>query len=138
MHIYPGSEHSIALTSDGGVFTWGSSRCGQLGHGTTSSEILPRRILELMGTLVTQVERRNCRMTTTRWTRVYRPYWRAASTAPPLFYVGPVSTLMVRPDFLQYQAYHLRPYHVDNISSCLITSVKQHWTELVLGWVTAW
>ena len=56
MIVEPGSEHSIVLTSEGGVFTWGSSRCGQLGHGTTTLEILPRRILELMGTLVTQVK----------------------------------------------------------------------------------
>ncbi len=31
-----GSEHSVALTVDGGVFSWGSSRCGQLGHGSTN------------------------------------------------------------------------------------------------------
>ena len=32
----------------------------------------------------------------------------------------------------------LQPYHVEYTSSCLITAVKQHWAELVLGWVTAW
>ena len=32
----------------------------------------------------------------------------------------------------------LRPYHVEYTSSRLITEVKQHWAELVLGWVTAW
>ena len=32
----------------------------------------------------------------------------------------------------------LRPYHVENTSSRPITEVKQHWAELVLGWVTAW
>ena len=50
-----GSEHSVALTVDGGVFTWGSSRCGQLGHGSTNPENVPRRVLELMGTEVSQV-----------------------------------------------------------------------------------
>jgi E3 ubiquitin-protein ligase HERC4 len=50
-----GSEHSVALTVDGGVFTWGSSRCGQLGHGSTNKETSPRRVLELMGTEVSQV-----------------------------------------------------------------------------------
>ena len=50
-----GSEHSVALTVDGGVFTWGSSRCGQLGHGSTNRENVPRRVLELMGTEVSQV-----------------------------------------------------------------------------------
>ena len=32
----------------------------------------------------------------------------------------------------------LRPYHVEYTSSRPITEVKQHWAELVLGWVTAW
>ena len=34
--------------------------------------------------------------------------------------------------------HRLRPYHVENTSSRLITEVKQHWAMLVLGWVTAW
>jgi E3 ubiquitin-protein ligase HERC4 len=50
-----GSDHSVALTVDGGVFSWGSSRCGQLGHGSTNKETLPRRVMELMGTVVSQV-----------------------------------------------------------------------------------
>ena len=29
----------------------------------------------------------------------------------------------------------LQPYHVEYTSSRLITVVKQHWAELVLGWV---
>ena len=32
----------------------------------------------------------------------------------------------------------LRPYHVENTSSRLITEVKQRRAWLVLGWVTAW
>jgi hypothetical protein len=31
-----------------------------------------------------------------------------------------------------------RPYHAEHTSSRLITEVKQHRAELVLGWVTAW
>ena len=31
-----------------------------------------------------------------------------------------------------------KSYHVEHTSSRLITEVKQHWAELVLGWVTAW
>ncbi len=49
-----GSEHSVALTVDGGVFSWGSSRCGQLGHGSANKETMPRRVTELMGTVVSQ------------------------------------------------------------------------------------
>lgn len=32
------------LTQDGGVFTCGSGRYGQLGHGSVSDEILPRMV----------------------------------------------------------------------------------------------
>lgn len=53
--IRAGLEHTVALSEDGGVFTWGSSRCGQLGHGSCNKETLPRKVLELMGTTVTQV-----------------------------------------------------------------------------------
>ena len=53
--VQAGLEHSVALTQDGGVFTWGSGRCGQLGHGSTNNETQPRKITELMGTTVTMV-----------------------------------------------------------------------------------
>ena len=50
-----GLEHSVALTEEGGVFSWGSSKCGQLGHGNLGKETRPRKVMELMGTLVTAV-----------------------------------------------------------------------------------
>ena len=53
--VVAGLEHSVALTSEGGVFTWGSGRCGQLGHGTYNSETQPRKVMELMGTSVSLV-----------------------------------------------------------------------------------
>ena len=37
------------------LFQWGSSRYGQLGHGSNNTEHQPKKILELMGTKVTQV-----------------------------------------------------------------------------------
>lgn len=40
---------------DGGVFTCGSGTYGQLGHGIYSNEILPRMVMELMGSTITQV-----------------------------------------------------------------------------------
>lgn len=40
---------------DGGVFTCGAGMYGQLGHGNNSNEILPRQVMELMGSTVTQV-----------------------------------------------------------------------------------
>ena len=32
----------------------------------------------------------------------------------------------------------LRPYHAECTCSRPITEVKQYWSGLVLGWVTAW
>lgn len=43
------------LWQDGGLFTFGDGSWGQLGHGSTNNELLPRRVLELMGTEVSQI-----------------------------------------------------------------------------------
>ena len=50
-----GMDHTAALTRDGGVFTFGAGMYGQLGHGMAVNEMLPRQILELMGSTVTQI-----------------------------------------------------------------------------------
>uniref|UniRef100_A0A8C6KQE4 HECT and RLD domain containing E3 ubiquitin protein ligase 3 n=1 Tax=Nothobranchius furzeri TaxID=105023 RepID=A0A8C6KQE4_NOTFU len=55
VYISCGDEHTAALTKDGGLFTFGDGSWGQLGHGSTNNELLPRRVLELMGTEVSQV-----------------------------------------------------------------------------------
>eukprot|EP00003_Mantamonas_plastica_P013887 TRINITY_DN2413_c0_g1_i1.p3 TRINITY_DN2413_c0_g1~~TRINITY_DN2413_c0_g1_i1.p3 ORF type:complete len:152 (-),score=60.40 TRINITY_DN2413_c0_g1_i1:55-510(-) len=39
-----GQGHTVVLTEDGSVFTWGSGRQGQLGHGTTSDCLTPKLI----------------------------------------------------------------------------------------------
>lgn len=44
-----------SLWQDGGLFTFGEGSRGQLGHGSTNNELLPRRVLELMGTEVSQI-----------------------------------------------------------------------------------
>lgn len=37
------------------MFTCGAGMYGQLGHGNGMNEILPRQVMELMGSTVTQV-----------------------------------------------------------------------------------
>lgn len=50
-----GREHTICLTKDGGVWSFGASDYGQLGQGKKEKEMSPRQIVELMGTEVSQV-----------------------------------------------------------------------------------
>ena len=56
--IAAGKNHTAALTLEGGVFTFGSNEYGQLGHGKNSGDVSvnPRKIFELMGTTVTQID----------------------------------------------------------------------------------
>ncbi|XP_053933174.1 RCC1 domain-containing protein 1 isoform X2 [Cuculus canorus] len=44
-----GNEHVLLLAAGGEVFAWGSSRHGQLGHGTLESELEPRLVEALAG-----------------------------------------------------------------------------------------
>ncbi|XP_046382187.1 probable E3 ubiquitin-protein ligase HERC4 isoform X2 [Haliotis rufescens] len=50
-----GEDHTAALTQDGGVFTFGAGSYGQLGHMSTNNEILPKKVMELMGTEISQI-----------------------------------------------------------------------------------
>ncbi|XP_014770177.1 probable E3 ubiquitin-protein ligase HERC4 [Octopus bimaculoides] len=54
-YISCGENHTAALTQEGGVYTFGAGGYGQLGHGTTHSEIMPKMVMELMGTTITQI-----------------------------------------------------------------------------------
>ena len=43
--VSAGSDHSLAFTADGAVFTWGEGEYGCLGHGEDlSSQLLPKKI----------------------------------------------------------------------------------------------
>lgn len=50
-----GDDFSVFLTSDGGVFSSGLGTYGQLGHGNNNNNLLPRMVVELMGTSCTQI-----------------------------------------------------------------------------------
>ncbi|KAM9331112.1 putative E3 ubiquitin-protein ligase HERC3 [Gastrophryne carolinensis] len=50
-----GEEHTAVLTKTGGLFTFGAGGSGQLGHDSLHNEINPRRVLELMGSEVSQI-----------------------------------------------------------------------------------
>ncbi|CAF4157074.1 unnamed protein product [Rotaria sp. Silwood2] len=50
-----GEKHSVVVTLDGGVFSFGSGIHGQLGHNSTNDELLPRKVSELMGSEVTEI-----------------------------------------------------------------------------------
>ncbi|KAL5107296.1 putative E3 ubiquitin-protein ligase HERC4 [Taenia crassiceps] len=51
-----GEAHSVLLTKDGAVFTFGDGRFGQLGHGVSAVMTnQPQQVLELMGDTCTQV-----------------------------------------------------------------------------------
>ncbi|XP_052187075.1 ultraviolet-B receptor UVR8 [Diospyros lotus] len=49
-----GPGHSIAVTSKGVVYSFGSNSSGQLGHGTTDEEWRPRQIRSLQGIRIIQ------------------------------------------------------------------------------------
>jgi hypothetical protein len=43
-HIAAGGSHSLCVTKDGAVFSWGCGADGRLGHGSHSDEMLPRQV----------------------------------------------------------------------------------------------
>ena len=43
------------ISQDGGVFCFGKGSEGQLGHGSSNHEVNPRKVIDLMGSDITQV-----------------------------------------------------------------------------------
>ncbi|XP_068168690.1 probable E3 ubiquitin-protein ligase HERC3 isoform X3 [Antennarius striatus] len=50
-----GNDHTVILTKNGAVFTFGSGKYGQLGHNSFRDEVRPRLVAELWGTKVTKI-----------------------------------------------------------------------------------
>ena len=47
--------HSLALTADGAVWSWGWGAFGRLGHGDTQSQLLPKKVEAFAGQRVVAV-----------------------------------------------------------------------------------
>lgn len=50
-----GQYHSVALTADGRIFTWGWGVHGQLGHGNTDEKTTPSLVKALLGVVVCHI-----------------------------------------------------------------------------------
>ena len=50
-----GEEHSILLTQEGSVFSFGCGVYGQLGHDSKANQLTPKQLFDLMGSVVIQV-----------------------------------------------------------------------------------
>mmetsp|Transcript_14147 Transcript_14147/g.39114 ORF Transcript_14147/g.39114 Transcript_14147/m.39114 type:complete len:563 (-) Transcript_14147:2003-3691(-) len=51
-----GNEHSVALSDDGQIYTWGRGTFGELGHGTFDKVMIPTKVLQLKQYRVVRVE----------------------------------------------------------------------------------
>ena len=49
------ANHSLALTADGAIWSWGRGLGGELGHGDTQSQLLPKKIEAFAGQRVVAV-----------------------------------------------------------------------------------
>ncbi|XP_071495065.1 probable E3 ubiquitin-protein ligase HERC4 isoform X2 [Diadema antillarum] len=54
-YIACGQDHTAMLIATGGIFLFGCGKQGQLGHGSKDNESNPKKVLDLMGSMVTQV-----------------------------------------------------------------------------------
>ena len=53
--VSAGEYHSLALTADGAVWSWGCGDSGRLGHGDTQWQLLPKKIEAFAGQRVVAV-----------------------------------------------------------------------------------
>ena len=52
-----GGDHTLAVTAEGGLYSWGRGTWGQCGNGTPDNTCRPRRVQALMDMRVLQVTR---------------------------------------------------------------------------------
>jgi alpha-tubulin suppressor-like RCC1 family protein len=55
MQIVCGLYHTVGLTKNGEVFTWGLSNYGQLGHGDKKPRSVPTKVESLDGLVITKI-----------------------------------------------------------------------------------
>ena len=55
VRVTAGSDHCVAVTSTGELWSWGSGMSGQLGHGDTEDHLVPRRVEALAAEHVVHV-----------------------------------------------------------------------------------
>ena len=53
--VLAGGYHSLALTADGAVWSWGDGDCGKLGHSDEQRQLLPKKIEAFAGRHVAAV-----------------------------------------------------------------------------------
>jgi alpha-tubulin suppressor-like RCC1 family protein len=53
-HVAAGRAHSLAVTEQGALYTWGCGKDGKLGHGGLQAEWLPRRVSSMLTVAVIQ------------------------------------------------------------------------------------
>ncbi|EOD38720.1 hypothetical protein EMIHUDRAFT_373026 [Emiliania huxleyi CCMP1516] len=53
--VSAGDRHSIAITADGAVWSWGYGASGQLGHGDQQNQLLPKQVEAFAGQRVVAV-----------------------------------------------------------------------------------
>jgi len=53
--VSAGAAHSIALTADGAVWSWGRGAWGELGHGDRQNQLLPKKVEAMAGQRVVDV-----------------------------------------------------------------------------------
>ena len=55
IQIECGGHHTVGLTKNGQVFSWGYNDCGQLGHGDEKTRRVPTKVEGLDGIVIIKI-----------------------------------------------------------------------------------